>query len=519
MPQTSEQLSASAARHAEAWRWELARNDWLKALTLAPDSADIMLELSYVESFRGCYRAARDWVLRATRARPESGDAVLTLLRRLCNFNEGVLLRALAVRFLVTPQVPHVVLVECAKQLIILNEFGLAMQCAEAALARAPDDLSARLVRGQLHAHHGRIGDAISDFEQVLRRAPNLATAWWMLARLRKQTLDFNHIAQLRKWLDRPGLPATEIAAVARALHKELDDIGDYAAAWQALQAQCQAMRSALVYDPEEARKLVRALKAMPVGHAASAARPQGEKTPIFIVGMHRSGTTLLEQLLSASPQTRALGELYDFTAALRFTADSQCQFPLDLGLIERMQGADFVALGQRYLDGVAWRLGEESHFTDKQPVNFLNIGYICKALPHAKILHMVRDPMETCFSNLRELFSDANRHSYDQLELADYFLQYRSLMGHWHAAFPGRILDVGYAQLTSDPAETMRVVGQFCGVDYVDSMRSTKAAQRAVATASSIQVREEVAQRDTPKWLPYESQLQPLLQALRDGR
>ena len=109
------------------------------------DSADIMLELSYVESFRGCYRAARDWVLRATRARPESGDAVLTLLRRLCNFNEGVLLRALAVRFLVTPQVPHVVLVECAKQLIILNEFGLAMQCAEAALARAPDDLSCLL--------------------------------------------------------------------------------------------------------------------------------------------------------------------------------------------------------------------------------------------------------------------------------------------------------------------------------------------------------------------------------------
>ncbi len=233
---------------------------------------------------------------------------------------------------------------------------------------------------------------------------------------------------------------------------------------------------------------------------------------------MHRSGTTLLEQLLDASPQVRAVGELYDFTSAMRFATDHHCKGVIDNTIVARSGSVDFSEVGRRYLDGMAWRLGEEPYFTDKLPSNFLNIGFISRALPQAKILHMVRDPMETCFSNLRELFSEANPYSYDQHELADYFIQYRRLMAHWHRAYPGRILDVSYEQLTANPASEMQRVADFCGIDFIDAMTDTRSSKRAVATASAVQVREGVIKRKFAKWVPYAQHLQPLRDALRAG-
>jgi hypothetical protein len=190
----------------------------------------------------------------------------------------------------------------------------------------------------------------------------------------------------------------------------------------------------------------------------------------------------------------------------------------IDQVIVARARGLGFAEVGQRYLDGMAWRLGNQSHFTDKLPSNFLNVGFICQALPQAKILRMSRDPVETCFSNLRELFADANPYSYDQAELADYFLQYRRLMAHWDVAYPGRILDVDYAELTRDPEAVMRRIAAFCGLDYVDAMRDPRSSTRVVATASAMQVRDRVVRREVPKWAPYARHLEPLVAALRRG-
>ena len=526
-----ELLSERATRHAEAGNWDAARNDWLAALGMVPDSAEAMLELSYVESLAGRYRQAHDWCLRAAGAVPRSRATLAGLARRLRTFNAGEPLRRLAAGALADGRTPPELLVECATQLSNLGDFGLACECAQAAVARAPASVVPRFVRGQLHAHHGRVEAAEADFAWGLARAPGNATAWWMLSRLRRQTPESNHVDRLRALLASPGLHPNAAAALARALHKELDDLGEYEAAWRALETMCAAMRSSLRYDPRETRALVDALvawrprsgatvasSATGATRATAASPGDGDRTPVFIVGMHRSGTTLLEQLLGASPAVRPLGELYDFTSALRHAIDYQCRIPVDVAAVARMRDADPAGVGRRYLDGMAWRLGAESHFTDKQPANFLNAGFICAALPQARILHMVRDPVETCFSNLRELFADDYRHSYDQRHLADYFLQYRRLMAHWHALFPGRILDVDYARLTTDPEATMREVAAFCGIDYVEGMTSTRARERAVATASAIQVREEVGRRTTAKWVPYAQHLQPLREALRQG-
>ena len=130
----------------------------------------------------------------------------------------------------------------------------------------------------------------------------------------------------------------------------------------------------------------------------------------------------------------------------------------------------------------------------------------------------MVRDPVETCFSNLRELFSEANPYSYDQQELAAYFLQYQRLMRHWHAVFPGRIHDVDYAALTRDPESTLRGVAEFCGLPFEPPMLDLQQRKRGVATASAVQVRARIVVQEQPKWLPYADYLQPMIKALRAG-
>ena len=517
-PPTYKQSSELATLQMEAGNWEAARSHWMDALALAADPAEVMLELSYVESLAGHFRVAREWTLRAVQAGPGSIDAVFSLVQRLRTFNEVPILRGVVAALLGNQRTPHELLVECARQLSNLNDFGMALRCAEAAMAKAPADWNARLVRGQLLAHHARIEEAAMDFDWVLQRNPRVAIAWWLLSRLYKQTLQSNHVPQLRNLLRTPGLQPFDVAAVARALHKELDDIGDHDGAWQALETLCKAKRSSVHYDPMESRRLVDRLIEWPTGDALGTSRQEVDKVPVFVVGMYRSGTTLIEQLLDASPQVRALGELSDFTNAMRYATDHYCKGPIDIAIAERAYGIDFAEVGRRYMAGVAWRLADERFFIDKLPSNFLSIGFICRALPQAKILHMVRDPVATCFSNLRELFSDVNQYTYDQHELADYFLQYRRLMAHWHEAFPGRILDVDYSRLTADPEATMREVAAFCSINYVDGMRSTASSARAVATASSIQVREGVVRREIPRWAPYARQLQPLIGALREG-
>lgn len=515
--------AAQAAVQARAIA-AVQRRDWntaaaaLRELTaLAPASLRAWIDLSYAESFLGHYRAAREAISKAT-ALPAGAPADMAdLIARLRTFNDAPAIQAIAHALLQAPDADAALLSACAMQASNLNDHALALRCAEAAVRRAPEDASARLVRGQQYAQHARLDEAADDFEWALQRVPQMGFAWWSLARLRRQTADANHVDALRALVSRRPQAPANLAAAAFALHKELDDLGDVEGAWQALVEACAAKRSLLAYDKTDSRRLVDVLVAMPAAGVASIPAP-ADKTPIFIVGMHRSGTTLLEQLLDGSPQVRGVGELYDFTSAMRDAADHHCRGVIDETIVARASSIDFARAGRHYLDGMAWRLGEEPFFTDKLPSNFLNIGFICRALPQARVLHMVRDPVETCFSNLRELFAEANPYSYDQDELADYFLQYRRLMAHWHAALPGRILDVSYAALTRDPQAVMRGVAAFCGIDYVDGMADPRSSARAVSTASVVQVRERVIRRDVPKWAPYARQLAPLIESLRAG-
>jgi tetratricopeptide (TPR) repeat protein len=524
VPRTAADLQAMwrrAEMHAGQREWAEAIACFEAILAASPQDARTLVQLSYVHSLAGHYRLARDHALRAAAARPREPAVVAELVARLRTFNEVEALHACVERLRPYDCVPIQLLLACAAQYSNLNEQERALELLDEARRGDPEFPTTLLARGQVLMYLGRFDEAEAEVLRAIRRAPEIAQAWWLLARLRRWTPESNHLTQISAQLQRSNRKPMEVAMLADALHKEFDDIGDHAKAWTALERACAAKRSTLDYRMEDSRALVSALVdfAADIQPARDANGRAVTRTPIFIVGMHRSGTTLLEQLLDGHSEVNGVGELYDFTSQMRLATDHHCRGVIDRTIVERARGIDFAAAGAGYLGGMEWRLGKEPFFTDKLPSNFLNIGFIARALPQAKILHMVRDPIETCFSNLRELFSDANPFSYDQLELADYYKQYRRLMAHWHQVLPGRVLDVSYAALTRDPEGTLREVCDFCGLDFQPRMLDMTKRTRGVATASAVQVRSKVEAREQPKWAPYAQQLQPLIDALAEYR
>ena len=514
--QRSQSLWQQAELHASRREWAQATTCFDKLLQRSPEDPAILVQLSYLQSLAGNYRAAREFALRANRARPRDPGVVRELVARLRTFNAPQELEQCVERLKPLDTMPIPLLLACAAQYSYLNEQDRALVLLDEAKRADPEYPATLLARGQVLMYLGRFEQAEADITTCLRRAPELAQGWWLLARLRKQRPENNHVEAIQRQLQRPGRKAVDIAMLGYALHKELDDLGRHDAAWAALDLACRAKRSTLDYRAEDSRALVTSLIESPVPpEATPLPKAKDARVPIFIVGMHRSGTTLLEQLLDGHSAVRGVGELYDFTSQMREATDHHCRGVIDIELVKRAASVDYSSVGKGYLDRMEWRLGPERFFTDKLPSNFLNVGFICQALPQARILHMVRDPMETCFSNLRELFSDACAYSYDQRELADYHRQYRRLMSHWHRAFPGRILDVEYAELVRQPGVVLARVAAFCGFEFEPAMLDLEHRTRSVATASAVQVRSSIRPRSMPKWAPYEPQLQTLLRGL----
>ncbi len=377
------------------------------------------------------------------------------------------------------------------------------------------DSADLRYQIGLCNMYSGDLAAAAKELDSCLRLDADCAPAHRIRSKLRRQSADDNHVAALQAAIGRTtggrGSPLLHYS-----LFKELDDLGDTQAAWQALQAGMRMRRAEVAFD-EEAEKSLFEFLMQPWG-SAPVEEGSGERkgpVPIFIVGMPRSGTTLLERILGSHRQVTDAGELRDFNFQLRWACEQAGGPHLDLELARRARDADMGEVGRRYLSHTQWYAQGRDFYTDKLPANFIHVGHIARALPQARILHMVREPMDTCFSNLKELFADAYPHSYDQGEMARHFLRYQGLMAHWHRQFPGRILDVQYDRLVAEPAAVAEEVLEHCGLQWDPSVVSIESRGGAVATASSVQMREPIHARFVGQWRRYEAQLQPLLDAL----
>ena len=383
---------------------------------------------------------------------------------------------------------------------------------------RAPNAGSLYL-RATVQLFEGRLDAAEASLEDCLRRDPMHAQAHWALSRLRKQTPAHNHVDRLRRLVPQHPDDAGR-ASLLFGLSKELDDLDDTDAAWTALSTGCASKRRLLDYRSSDEDAVFAALQAFDCepSTAVDASATDGAQ-PIFIVGLPRTGTTLLERILGRHPSVENAGELDDLALQLRWCANRFSKNYLDAGLFQAAATIDFAELGQRYLAHARWRANGKARFTDKMPLNFLHVGFVARALPQARILHLVRNPMDTCLSNLKELFAEAYPYSYDLDELAAHYGRYRRLMAHWHARLPGRVLDVSYEALATEPEATARSILAHCGLDWHPDCVRIEGNLSPVATASSSQVRQPIHTRAIESWRRYAAPLEPLRQRLQaDG-
>jgi hypothetical protein len=472
------------------------------------------LRLAMLLTSAGEYRASVEQLLAVAAQGPADAELVLLvagMLHRLGEVEAALAMIESPAMLSGASREQLLQLAQLAQQMDAVAASGALLARAEAGLAAAP---ASAYLRATLQTFHGELDAAEASLAQCLGLAPGYAPALWSLARLRRVDAQHNHVAGLRRQLQQARDPGAQ-AYLGFALFKELDELGDHGAAWDALAAGCVAKRSTLAYDAAAEEAAFTRLHALDLG--ASTVVDDGAQ-PIFIVGLPRTGTTLLERILGGSGQVHNAGELDEFPLQLRWLADRFSKSYLDAGVFGAAARGDMAELGRRYLAHARWRAGGKRWFTDKLPLNFLNLGFIAAALPGARILHLVRDPMDACFSNLKELFADAYPYSYRLDELAAHYARYRRLMAHWHAVLPGRIHDVSYEALVTSPEAVARGVFGFCGLPW-DAASLDLSRGGAVSTASTVQVREGIHARRVGAWQPYAGGLEPLrLQLCKDG-
>ena len=514
--------------YLEQEQWPAAQATLETILGHAPNDLACSLQLADLLYQQGHLQASTLPLLRALNRLPKDAPLIVALIQRLVGRGEIVAARACLDLLTQAPDPPaHVVLAQ-AKMRFMIGEFREALQLAEKAVSAGVETPEAARLYGMLLQFNGRMAEACDILEQALERWPDFGDAAPALVDMRKQTPEANHLPRLREQLERlPEQPADPDQAFARAefeyaLFKTLDDLGRYDEAWLAL-SRCNTLMSHLnPYRPSVQEALTDALVDLPVEPDTAAAQAPAFEgpIPIFIVGMPRSGTTLLDRILSSHSRVASAGEIGDFWRQLHWMADViPDQADGLLRVTGRVRQIDFHQLGLRYLRQTQWRAEGRPYYVDKLPGNIQLIAFIRRALPHAPILHMVRDPMDTCFSNFKAMFGNISPHTYELGAMAHYYGQYARLVSHWHKALPGAMLDVHYDQLVLDSATTIPRVLAHCGLEVEEACLRPESNAAPVATRSTPQVRESIHTRGLGAWRHYESQLEPLREALAGPR
>jgi tetratricopeptide (TPR) repeat protein len=509
----------------EAQRFDAAREVLESLVHRMPDNPALRMDLAAL--LLRCDRLSDSTaqLLEAARSPVLDPQLAIQLARGLVFGGEVVAARFCLDRLDALPNLPVPLLAELAHMRWRMREIPAAKRMIDRALAAGADTPREYHLQAMLMQFAGDLEAAGSLLSVCLQRWPAFGDAALAQANLRRQTPATHHLDFLTRQLGRlptttriPGELANR-AAFEAAMFKELDDLGRHDEAWLAL-ARCNALMHLVnPYDPAGESAVVDAL----IRVSPSLARRPGcgesdvdGAQPIFIVGMPRSGTTLLDRMLSSHSEVASAGEITDFPRQLRCVTDVQAQGAQGmLNAVERSPGIDLAELGARYLAQTQWRAQGRRYFVDKLPTNIRMIAHIRQALPHARILHMVRDPMEVCFSNLSVMFGNISAYSYDQRALAHYYGEYARLARHWRTVMPDAMLEVSYAALVREPEVTLHKVLEYCGLTIEDACLHPEWNAAPVATPSSVQVRQPVHTLSLDRWHRYAQHLEVLREAM----
>ena len=357
---------------------------------------------------------------------------------------------------------------------------------------------------GNSYHHLGDFSDAKAAYNNAIRLNPSYAQAYRNLSEIKRYGEDDPLVKQMNDLLGSPNCSNDDLMNIRFALGKANADIGDCAQAFEHFYHGNRLRKTQLGYDISSDQALFSSIKKLfSHGVAALDVTPTlSDKKPIFVLGMPRSGTTLVEQILASHPLVHGAGELQLMPQLVRSTnheiISNQCDMP---------------PIRDAYLSAVQQLAPDKAYIVDKMPYNFIWIGHILTTLPEAKIVHLKRDAVAVCWSNFKHCFSSAgNGFSYDLEDVAHYYRLYEELMLFWHQQFPGRILDFSYEALTYNQADETKRLLEYVGLEWDDRCIDFHATERSVSTASSKQVRQKLYQGSSQEWRSYESFLRPML-------
>jgi tetratricopeptide (TPR) repeat protein len=358
----------------------------------------------------------------------------------------------------------------------------------------------------------GRLDEARVALEAVLAQKPDAALAHWMLSRL-ATAKDGEHIAVMQEIASRMPEGHPDAPFIHYALGKEHEDLEAWDEAFKSYDTGAKARRKLVSYDEKAEQALFETLKATFTKEWFDAHKDGGHDapSPIFVVGQPRTGTTLIERIMTAHSDVESAGELQQFGMAIKRVTELSSPKPMTAEIVAKAAGADMEALGALYMDTTKAVRGQSSRFVDKLPVNYLYLPLIAAALPNARIIHIVRDPMDSCFASYKQLFADAYYHSYDQEEMARHHVRYRDLMAHWREVLGDRILDVSYEETVADIEPNARKIIDFLGLEWQDACVNFHEQASAVTTASAAQVREKAHTRSVGRWTKFDKHLGPM--------
>ena len=380
-----------------------------------------------------------------------------------------------------------------------------------------PDNPEIALGLGNVLKTHGRQAEAIAAYRDGIRLKPDFAELYWSLSNLKTFRFEPAEIRAMEQALASGSLRENAIVHFCFALGKACEDGGDYARAFSYFKRGNELRRMQEYYDPVNTDQIGERIRATftPELVARLQGAGHGGVAPIFVIGLPRSGSTLIEQILASHSAVEATSELPEGGRLVRFIDRQRVGGKVYPEAVAAFTGQALVEIGRRYDKGTLRYRSGKPRFIDKMPNNFATVGLLALALPNARFINAARDPRDTCLSCYKQLFARGQPFTYDLTELGDYYLEYRRMIDHWHAVLPGRVLDVKYESVVADLEGQARRLLAFCDLPWEDACLRYYATERAVRTASSEQVRRPIYGDAIGVWRHYEAELEPLLDVL----
>jgi tetratricopeptide (TPR) repeat protein len=413
-------------------------------------------------------------------------------------------------------------LTQYATAIVGLGEHEKAVELYRELLVDSPQAAELHLSIAHSLKTLGKRQESIEAYRAAAAARPNFGDAYWSLANLKTYRFSEGEIASMRAEESSSGTPLVDRYHLCFALGKALEDQGRFEESFRYYERGNAFKRSESRYRPEIIEQNTRLQ--IEVCRAELFSRYEGagvqDPDPIFIVGLPRAGSTLLEQILASHSRVEGTQELADIP---RLVLDLQGRIP-DLehprypGVLAGSSRENLQRLGEKYLgDTRVYRTGRP-YFIDKMPNNFRHIGLIHLILPNAKIIDARREPMACCFSNLKQLFASGQEFTYSITDIARYYRTYLELMRHWEMVLPGRVLRVQHEDVVDDLESNVRRILDFCGLDFEPGCVEFHKTERSIRTASSEQVRQPIFREGLDQWKNYEQWLEPLKDALGDA-